>query len=89
MEEKIYAIKAYDGIYSGLHGMSDYAIIKGKFSDAYDTGIDMSYEVMDSYGQFYEIFSLLKLQNRDLKGRNLMIISMNVLKRMLPMRFMK
>ena len=47
----IYAIKAYENMYGGLHGMYDTFV--GEFDslkDANETGVQMSYEVMESYG---------------------------------------
>ena len=47
----IYAIKAYEGIYCGLHGMYDIFVDEfDSLKDANETGVQMSYEVMESYG---------------------------------------
>ena len=37
-----YAIKAYEGMYEGLHGIVDYDLMQGTQEDAEDYGMDMS-----------------------------------------------
>ena len=49
---KFYAIRAYDQIFDGLHGMEDQNIIEAdNYEEAEDVATEMSYEVMDSYSE--------------------------------------
>lgn len=57
MEKKIYLIKAYEGTYGGLHGMVDYLVEKTSYQVALETAVEMSYDIMTSYGEFYNSFS--------------------------------
>ena len=46
----LFAIHAYEGIYQGLHGMEEYAVVDVDTEEqAEDIASEMSYEVMDSY----------------------------------------
>lgn len=44
-----YAIKAYEGMYEGLHGIVDYDLMQGTQEDAEDYGVDMSRDLIDEY----------------------------------------
>ena len=44
-----YAIKAYEGMYEGLHGIVDYDLMRGTQEDAEDYGADMSRDLIDEY----------------------------------------
>ena len=51
----IYLIHAYEGKYSGLHGMEDYDIIEADNErEVNDLGYSMSIEVMESYSEIGE-----------------------------------
>lgn len=69
MEEKIYLIKAYEATYRGLHGIVDYVIEKTTCPAALDDAREMSYEVMESYGSFYEDF-VEAARSEDLEGND-------------------
>lgn len=57
MEKKIYLIKAYEGIYYGLHGIISYAVVETTYDGATDIARDMSYDLMESHSNlFYEDF---------------------------------
>ena len=46
----LYAIYAYEGMYGGLHGMDNHAIVDCRDEgEAEDIGVEMSYDVMGSY----------------------------------------
>ncbi len=45
-----YLIVAYDSMYSGLHGMVDWACIEGDYEEACELGHEMGYSVIESYG---------------------------------------
>ena len=49
----IWAIRAYDEFYGGLHGMVEYDIIEGTEEEADACGLEMSYEVIESYMNIY------------------------------------
>ena len=49
MEEKRYFIYAYEGRYSGLHGIYDYCFYECTFQDAEAYGYEMYYNVIESY----------------------------------------
>lgn len=49
----IWAIRAYDELYGGLHGMERYDIIEGTEKEADECGREMSYEVIESYMDIY------------------------------------
>ena len=44
-----WAIKAYDDIYGGLHGMQDINILCGTEDEAREVASDMAFDVIDSY----------------------------------------
>ena len=44
-----WAIKAYDDIYGGLHGMQDINILCGTEDEAREVASDMAFDVVDSY----------------------------------------
>ncbi len=44
-----WAIKAYDDIYGGLHGMRDMDILRGAEDEAREVASDMALDVVDSY----------------------------------------
>ena len=44
-----WAIKAYDDIYGGLHGMRDMDILRGTEDEAREVASDMALDVVDSY----------------------------------------
>ena len=50
----IWAIRAYDELYGGLHGMERYDIIEGTEKEADECGLEMSYEVIESYHDIYD-----------------------------------
>ncbi len=50
----IWAIRAYDEFYGGLHGMESYDIIEGTEEEADECGVEMSYEVIESYRDIYD-----------------------------------
>lgn len=50
----IWAIRAYDEFYGGLHGMERYDIIEGTEEEADECGLEMSYEVIESYHDIYD-----------------------------------
>lgn len=50
----IWAIRAYDEFYSGLHGMENYEIFEGTEEEADECGREMSYEVIESYSDIYD-----------------------------------
>ena len=54
MEEKRYFIYAYDEMYNGLHGMYDYRFDECTLQTAEAYGYEMSYNVIESYGDIYE-----------------------------------
>lgn len=54
MEKKRYFIYAYDEMYNGLHGMYDYRFDFCSFESAEAYGYEMSYNVIESYGDIYE-----------------------------------
>ena len=45
-----YLIVAHDSMYGGLHGMVDWACIEGDYEEACELGHEMSYSVIESYG---------------------------------------
>lgn len=47
--KKRYFIYAYDELYGGLHGIYDYYFLEGTFKEACDTGMDMAYDLIQSY----------------------------------------
>lgn len=49
----IWAIRAYDNFYEGLHGMETYNILEGTEEEADEWGLEMSYEVIESYMDIY------------------------------------
>lgn len=49
----IWAIRAYDEMYGGLHGMVEYDIIEGTEEEADECGLEMSNEVIESYSNIY------------------------------------
>ena len=50
----IWAIKSYDNFYGGLHGMINYEIFEGTEKEADECGLEMSYEVIESYHNIYD-----------------------------------
>ena len=50
----IWAIRAYDEFYAGLHGMKSYEIFEGTEKEADERGREMSYEVIESYPDIYD-----------------------------------
>ena len=50
----IWAIKSYDNFYGGLHGMISYEIFEGTEKEADECGLEMSYEVIESYHNIYD-----------------------------------
>lgn len=50
----IWAIRAYDEFYGGLHGMERYDIIEGTEKEADEYGLEMSNEVIESYHDIYD-----------------------------------
>ena len=51
------AIHAFENIYQGLHGIEDYVVVEvADEKDAIETALNMSYEVIDSYGDIYSDF---------------------------------
>ena len=50
----IWAIKAYDDYYDGLHGMIEYEIFEGTEEEANERGLEMSYEVIGRYSEIEE-----------------------------------
>ena len=52
------AIHAYDQTYGGLHGIEDYGVITvDSIEDAEEYGLEMSYDVINSYSFIYEEFA--------------------------------
>jgi len=49
----IWVIRAYDNFYGGLHGMESYEIFEGTEKEANECGVEMSYEVIESYMDIY------------------------------------
>ena len=49
-----WAIKGYDDYYDGLHGMAEYEIFEGTEEEANARGLEMSYEVIESYSEIEE-----------------------------------
>ena len=45
----IWAIRAYDNFYGGLHGMIEYEIFEGTEEEADARGLEMSYEIINDY----------------------------------------
>ena len=53
----LFAIHAYEQMYSGLHGMDTYLITDAASEgEAESIAIQESYEIMDSYSDIYESF---------------------------------
>lgn len=50
----IWAIKGYDELYEGLHGVVEYEIFEGSASMAEDVGRNLSESVINSYPDVYE-----------------------------------
>ena len=50
----IWAIKGYEELYEGLHGVVEYEIFEGTFSEAEEVGREMSESVINSYPDVYE-----------------------------------
>ena len=50
----IWAIKGYDEFYGGLHGMIEYEIFEGTEKEADARGLEMSYEVINDYGDIID-----------------------------------
>ena len=50
----IWAIKGYDEFYGGLHGMIAYKIFEGTKKEADARGLEMSYEVINDYGDIID-----------------------------------
>lgn len=50
----IWAIRAYDELYGGLHGMCDLDIIEGSENFAEDMAKEMSISVIESYNEIYD-----------------------------------
>ena len=50
----IWAIKGYDEIFEGLHGVVEYEIFEGSASEAENVGRNMSESVINSYPDVYE-----------------------------------
>ena len=50
----IWAIRAYDELYGGLHGMCDLDIIEGSEEFAEDVAKEMSISVIESYNEIYD-----------------------------------
>jgi hypothetical protein len=51
----LYAVYAYDNYFEGLHGMYDLDIIEGTEKQAQEVGEEMSYGVIESYGDIYDM----------------------------------
>lgn len=51
-----YAIYACEGIFQGLHGMNEVAVVEGDYDFACEEAAEMSFNVMDSYGEIDEQF---------------------------------
>lgn len=49
----LWAVKGYDSMYQGLHGMFDIAIVEGTEFDAIDVGRELSDSVIGSYNSIY------------------------------------
>lgn len=50
----IWAIKGYEELYEGLHGVVEYEIFEGTFLEAEEIGREMSESVINSYPDVYE-----------------------------------
>ena len=50
----IWAIKSYDNFYGGLQGRINYEIFEGTEKEADECGLEMSYEVIESYHNIYD-----------------------------------
>lgn len=51
------AIHAYDQMYGGLHGIEDYGVITvDSIEEAEEYGLEMSYDVINSYSDIYKEF---------------------------------
>ena len=50
----IWAIKGYEELYEGLHGVVEYEIFEGTFLEAKEVGREMSRSVINSYPDVYE-----------------------------------
>lgn len=46
---KRYFIYAYDELYGGLYGIHDCYFFEGTFKEACDIGMDMAYDIIQSY----------------------------------------
>lgn len=47
--EKRYFIYAYDELYGGIHGIYDFYFFEGSFKEACEIGLDMAYDLIQSY----------------------------------------
>ncbi len=48
----VYAIKAYENTYGGLHGINKHFLMAGDYKTAEEEGLIASHEVMESYSEF-------------------------------------
>ncbi len=48
----VYAIKAYENSYGGLHGINKHFLMAGDYKTAEEEGLIASHEVMESYSEF-------------------------------------